>query len=127
MLKKPEAASVAINLLRFGQTAHSEEVRRLLILTAIHRRIPILTDEQYRELLQKAVTEALSYSRPAHPILLTGKRCRFELAYTDCRQIGPELDTINHGGGNAAVEKKLAEISDNRISERAIISNVDRE
>ena len=58
LLKNPEAASVAVNLLRFGQQPNPS------VISPDGPRVTILRDEQYRALLQKALTEALSYSQP---------------------------------------------------------------
>jgi hypothetical protein len=68
-----------------------------------------LRDEQYRELLQKAVTEALSFSRPPSGQWNPESDAAMNLLY-GLRQFGSELDTVS-GGGLAAVTKKLAEVS----------------
>lgn len=104
LLNKPEAASVVINLLRFGQQGS-----RGSAISPDGPRIAILRDDQYRELLQKAVTEALSYSRPASGQYRPETEAAMNLLY-GLRQFGSELDTVS-GGGMAAVLKKLAELS----------------
>jgi len=107
LLTKPEAASVAINLLRFGQGRFG---RGSFVGPEPNTpRIAILTDSQYRELLQKLVTEALSYSRPASNSYSPERDAALNLLY-GLRQFGPELDSVS-GGGLAAVQKKLAEIN----------------
>jgi len=108
LLSKPEAASVTINLLGFarGQSGRGSVTTAEPSTT----RTPILTDSQYRELLQKAVTEALSYSRPVSGSSYSPERdAALNLLY-GLRQLGPELDSVS-GGGLAAVQKKLAEIN----------------
>jgi len=106
LLTKPEAASVAINLLHFGQN----QARRVSGPGPEgDSRIPILTDEQFRELLQKAVTEALSFSRPASGAYSPERDAALNLLY-GLRQFGPELDNVS-GGGQAAVQKKLLELN----------------
>lgn len=106
LLTKPEAASVVINLLRFGQNP----IRNSVISPDGNTpRITILTDTQYRELLQKAVTEALSFSRPPSGTYSPERDAALNLLY-GLRQFGPELDSVP-GGGMAAVQKKLAELN----------------
>jgi hypothetical protein len=106
LLTKPEAASVAINLLRFSQ---GQPVRGFGSSSDGPRTNTILRDEQYRELLQKAVTEALSFSRPPSGQWNPESDAAMNLLY-GLRQFGSELDTVS-GGGMAAVTKKLAEVS----------------
>jgi hypothetical protein len=106
LLTKPEAASVIINLLRFGQIP----MRRVSGPSPDgNSRIPILTDEQYRELLQKAVSEALSFSRPPAGSYSPERDAALNLLY-GLRALGPELDSVT-GGGLAAVQKKLLELN----------------
>jgi len=106
LLTKPEASSVAINLLRFSQ---GRPIRGSVISPDGNApRTAILREEQYRELLQKTVTEALSYSRPPSGAYTPERDAALNLLH-GLRQFGPELDTVT-GGGAAAVEKKLAEI-----------------
>jgi hypothetical protein len=105
LLTQPEAASVAINLLRFNQ---GQQVRGFSS-TSDGPRTTILRDEQYRELLQKAVTEALSFSRPPSGQWNPESDAAMNLLY-GLRQFGSELDTVS-GGGMAAVMKKLGEVS----------------
>lgn len=105
LLTKPEAASVTINLLRFAQGRPG----RGSVQSPDAPRGTILNDEQYRELLQKAVTEALSYSRPAAGQYSPETDAAMNLLY-GLRQFGSELDTVSPGG-LAAVTKKLGELS----------------
>src|SRR6185369_5693558 len=68
----------------------------------------LLTDTHYRDLLQKAVTEALSYSVPSSQVYNPER----EAAGTLLRgllHLGPDLDTATPGGA-AALEKKLKEV-----------------
>ena len=103
LLTKPEAASVAINLLRFGQNP----MRRVSGPSPEgDSRIPILTDEQFRELLQKAVTEALSFSRQPLGIYSPERDTALNLLY-GLRQFGSELDSASE----AAVQKKILELN----------------
>lgn len=110
LLSKPEAASVAINLLRFGQGRRGAS----LSSDASTPRITILTDNQYRELLQKVVTDALSVSRPPSNSYSPEREAALNLLY-GLRQFGPELDSVS-GGGMAAVQKKIAELNPESVS-----------
>ncbi len=107
LLTKPEAASVAINLLRFGQNL----VRGSFVVSpdGNRPRFAVLTDAQYRELLQKAITEALSYSRPPSGSYSPERDAALNLLH-GLRQFGPELDSVQVGG-LAAVQKKLLELN----------------
>jgi len=117
LLKIPEAASVAINLLHFGQVSLS----RRSVLSPDARRIPILREEQYRELLQKAVTEALSY-QPRSGQYSPERDAAMNLLH-GLGQFGSELDTVATGGA-AAVQKKLAEVSGQDQSTREQYQNI---
>ncbi|HEU4834900.1 MAG TPA: PPC domain-containing protein [Pyrinomonadaceae bacterium] len=111
LLTKPEAASVVINLLRFGQNAQRSSVPSPDGNTP---RIAILTDAQYRELLQKAVSEALSVRQPPPGTYSPERDAALNLLY-GLRQFGPELDNFA-SGGLAAVQKKLLELNPEALS-----------
>ncbi len=100
LLSRPEAASVVINLLNFTQNSRRNAALNPDLKTT---QTPLLTDEQYRELLQKAVTEALSFSRPPAGTYPPERDAALNLLY-GLRQFGPEINT-------AAVEKKLLELN----------------
>ena len=104
LLTNPEAASVAVNLLRFGHQQNNGSV-----LSPDGPRVAILGDEQYRELLQKAVTEALSYSQRPSSQSSPERDAAMNLL-DGLRQCGSELDTVS-GGSAAAVAKKVTELS----------------
>ncbi len=108
LLSNHDAASLAMGLLRFGRAPlkwqPSEENIKLTRLT-------LLSESQFRELLQKAYNDAMSYSnstshnpeRDAAWNLLNG-----------LQQIGPDLDQFVSGGATA-VQKRLAEISNQQV------------
>lgn len=116
ILTKPEAASVLVNLLRFSQNS-----RRRIVPDGSTPPSPILSDDQYRDLLQKAITEALSVSRPSPGSSYSPERdAALNLLY-GLRQ-GMDLNSST----GAAVEKKLAELnpdSPNGNNYRNIIEN----
>ena len=106
LLTKPEAASVTINLLRFGQNP----IRNSPISPDGNiPRATILSDAQYRDLLQKAVTEALSFSRPPSNTYSPERDAALNLLY-GLRQFGPEIDSVA-SGSFAAVQKRLMELN----------------
>jgi hypothetical protein len=106
ILTKLEAASVVINLLNFAQNARRNTVLNPDVKTA---QIPPLTDSQYRDLLQKAVTEALSFSRPPAGAYPPERDAALTLLY-GLRSFGPEINNVS-AGGMAAVEKKVLELN----------------
>jgi hypothetical protein len=101
LLTQPEAASVLINLLRFSQNS-----RRSIVPDGSTPPNPLLTDEQYRDLLQKAVTEALSVSRPAPGAFSLERDNALNLLY-GLRQMGLDVNSSTM----AAVQKKLMELN----------------
>ena len=106
ILTKVEAASVVINLLNFAQNSRRNAVLNPDVKTA---QTPLLTDDQYRDLLQKAVTEALSFSRPPAGTFSPERDAALTILY-GLRQYGPDLNSVS-GGGTAAVQKKILELN----------------
>jgi len=74
----------------------------------------LLTDEHYRDLLQKVMTEALSYSQGPTQAYRPERDAAYNLL-NGLQRLGPELNTITPGGA-AAVEKKLNEMSGQQAS-----------
>lgn len=103
LLSKPDAASVLINLLRFNQNS----MQRNPALDANTQRL--LSDNQYRELLQKAVTEVLSFSRPPTGTYSPERDAALNLLY-GLQQFGPEVNSVAVGS-EAALRKKLLELN----------------
>jgi hypothetical protein len=112
LLSKADAASLAIGLIRFGQVP----VRRgqAVNLNGNAARVALLPDGQYRELLQKALTEALSFSQPPSRSYTPERDAAWNLL-SGLQQFGSELDLLMTGGA-AAVEKKLAELSSQQFA-----------
>ena len=69
----------------------------------------LLSDEQYRELLQKAVTEVLSFSRPPAGTYSSERDAALNLL-SGLLQFGAEVNSVS-GGGEAALRKKLLELN----------------
>jgi hypothetical protein len=101
LLKNPEAANVTIGLLRTSMPSKTTS-------PANPERQRLLTDAQYRDVLQKAVTEALSVSLP-NPQTYSPERDAALSLLSHLQQLGPELDTVVPGSF-AAVEKKANEL-----------------
>jgi len=111
LLSKPEAASVLVNLIRFAQRSRSAAVPN----SDSNTPRPLLTDEQYRDLLQKALTEALSFSRPPSNVYSPERDAALNLLY-GLRDLGPDLNNVS-GDSVAAMRKKLAELNpENQIN-----------
>jgi hypothetical protein len=102
-LSKPDASAVILNLLRFNQNLMQ---RSPLSTTPTQR---VLSDEQYRELLQKAVTEALSFSRPPTGTYSPERDNALHLL-SELLQFGPDVNSVA-GGGVAALRKKYLELN----------------
>ena len=105
LLKNPEAANVAVSLLfagmrperRYGASNYGQPKSGAL-----------LTDTHYRDLLQKATTEALSYSLPS-PNVYNPEREAAGSLLRGLQRLGPDLDSVTPGGA-AVVDKKLKEV-----------------
>jgi len=110
LLSKPEAASVLVNLIRFAQRSRSAAVPN----SDSNTPRPLLTDEQYRDLLQKALTEALSFSRTSSNVYSTERDVALNLLY-GLRDLGPDLNNVS-GDSVAAMRKKLAELNPENLN-----------
>ena len=109
LLKNVDAANLAVGLLRSGvrperRPAGTDQNNW------VQTRVPALISEaQYRDLLQKALSEALSFSPPS-PQTYTPERDAAWNLLNGLRQLGAELNAVTPGSV-AAVEKKLNELS----------------
>ena len=111
LLTEPDAANVAIGLLRSspGPVKSGQPVNP----NGLQPPTPVLPEAQYRELLQKAVTEALSYGEQS-PRNYTPERVAAWNLLQGLQQLGADVDSVMTGGV-AAVQKKLAEISNQQF------------
>ncbi len=105
LLSKPEAASVLVNLVRFAQRSRSGPVPN----SDSNTPRPLLTDEQYRDLLQKALSEALSFSQSRSNVYSSERDIALNLLY-GLRDLGPDLNNVS-GDSVAAIRKKLLELN----------------
>jgi hypothetical protein len=116
LLKNQETANVAIGLLRSNVRGERASWANTRSNYASPKAASLLSDTQYRELLQKALREALSFSLPS-PQIYTPERDAAWNLLSVLQQLGSELETVSPGG-TAAVEKKLSELTGQRSSGR---------
>ena len=111
LIKNNEAVNVTVSLLLNGMRPERQA-------WASNYRPPkggaLLTDAHYRDLLQKAVSEALSYSLPSAPVYNPERDATGNLIGGLLR-LGPELDTVTPGG-SAALNKKWTEIYGRQVA-----------
>ncbi len=114
LLKNAEAANVAIGLLRSVERSGRQSLAANQSNNVQSKTASLLPEMQYRELVQKALSEALSFSLPS-PQVYTPERDAAWSLLSGLQQLGSELDNVSPGG-LAAVEKKLNELSGQRAS-----------
>jgi hypothetical protein len=102
-----EGFGVGMNLLRFSTAPQASSETAALNSAASRPRL--LSDDKYRELFQKMLTEALSYS-PSSGSPVSPERNAAWNMLTALQSLGPSLDTIA-SGTMAMVEKKMAEFN----------------
>ena len=117
-LKNQEAATLAMHLLRISQRQQGRfhaVIQNTGVSAVVQNpgvsKAPLLPDDKYKELFQKIVNEALSYSPSSNQPYGTERDSAWNML-TGLQALGTDLDTIVTGG-TAAVEKKLAELSAN--------------
>jgi len=104
-MRRPEAAFLAISFLRMMSS-----VRRVQSGGGDGvAKVTLISDEDYRELLQKTATEALSYS-PQAANYYSSERNAAQNMVTTLKEMSTDLETYTPGS-TAAVEKKLAELN----------------
>ena len=106
LLTNHEAANLTMGLLRGRASGRMQLPEQ----SPNGPRLTLLSETQYRELIQRAYNDAFSY-RPsaAYP-----ERDAAWGLLNGLQQMGPELDNFISGGA-AAVQKKLKEISDQQV------------
>ena len=103
-MRRPEAAYLAISFLRMTRS-----VRRVQGGGGDEMaKVTLISDEDYRELLQKTAAEALSYSPPAN--YYSSERNAAQNMVTTLKEMSTDLEASTPGSA-AAVEKKLAELT----------------
>jgi hypothetical protein len=105
LLENPEAAGLAVSLIsmsgkRLEHPPANENVAK----------VTLLADDQFEELLQKMLSEALAYRTPANPYSHSSQRESAWALLQALQAMTPGIETIMTGG-EAAVQKKFAELS----------------
>ena len=106
LLKNPEAAHLAISLLNAGIRA---DRRSAASNYGTPKAGALLTDTNYRDLVQKVLTETLSYSKAPSQGYLPEQDTALNLLRS-LQQLSLEVDRVTPGSA-AAVEKKFNELS----------------
>jgi hypothetical protein len=106
LLKSQQAASLAVNLVSVCNAKPSRNQGPLRGAVQVD---PLLPEQTCRDLLQKALQEALSFQLPPRNNYTPERDAAWSML-SSLRSLGPDLDA-NAEGGAAAVEKKLAEIT----------------
>jgi len=107
LIKDFETMNLAINLVRWAQSLQKRVPAAAPNGAPAQR--PILSDDKYRELLQKLFNDAVSYPTAPVPNYNTERDIAWRLLNA-LQEFGPNLDTVVDGG-TAAVQKKFAELA----------------
>lgn len=100
-----EAAALLMGLL---QLAKSTRPNPAAGTNGAPQRIALISEQQYRDLLQKAVADALAF-KPPPPNVYSPERDYAWGVLNGLQGLGTEVDSVSNGG-SAAVEKKLNEL-----------------
>jgi hypothetical protein len=135
LLKKPEAAYLTTNMVRLCFGAKRRAIQRENVQVITGRRItingpdtgvvdaePVLSEATCRELVEKSLQAALSYTPPG-PNSYTPERDAAWSLLNGLQQLGPNLDTTV-AGASATVEKKLAELNAAMNPQQQVMQNV---
>ncbi|MCA1577205.1 MAG: PPC domain-containing protein [Acidobacteria bacterium] len=135
LLKKPEAAYLTTNIVRlcFGakrrviQRGHSQGSNGVQVIfngrdTGVVDAEPVLSEATCRDLVEKSLREALSYTPPG-PNSYTPERDAAWSLLNGLQQLGANLDTTV-AGASSNVEKKLAELNAAMNPHQQVMHNV---
>jgi hypothetical protein len=103
LLKNPEAVGVALGLIRLSGSPKRTQTNE----PNSQGRVPLLSEQQQRDLLQKLANEAMNYRPPAGGF--TPEREQARAVLSSLQSMGIELDGILTGGA-AALEKRASEL-----------------
>ena len=111
LLKNPEAVNLAVNLLRQAHSPVYSPGRRnqTTAPTGAAVNTDLLSDQEYRDLFQKTLSDGLSYSRPATNFY-SPERNSAQNILTSLKSMTPELEGYAPGSV-AAVEKTSIELN----------------
>ncbi len=105
LLKNPQAPNLLISLLSISESPRRNQSAGTNGSTPPR----LLSEQQYRDLLQKALSEALAYKPPGYQGYYPERENAWSLLQ-GLRSMAAEVDAVMNGG-SAAVEKKLNELS----------------
>ncbi|HEU4769573.1 MAG TPA: hypothetical protein VFS77_19560, partial [Pyrinomonadaceae bacterium] len=105
LLTNNQASSLLINLLHIAESPRRNQTAE----TNGSSRPRLLSEQQYRDLLQKALSEALAY-KPPPPNTYSPERDQAWNLLQSLKGMTAELDAVMNGGA-AAVEKKINELT----------------
>ena len=106
LLKNSQAAGLLIGLLQLSRQQSGEQSNDTDGTT---RRPPLLSDQQRKDLYQKAITEALAFKTPNANVYTPERDYAWNLLH-GLQQFGTELDTVVNGT-SAAVTKRVNEFN----------------
>ncbi|HET9528108.1 MAG TPA: hypothetical protein VFO99_18170 [Pyrinomonadaceae bacterium] len=104
LLKNSDAASLVISLIQMSAPSHGNQGGDTNGST---KNTPLLSDQQRRDLLQKAMNEALAY-KPVNPHSYSPERDYAWSLLHGLKALGGEVETVMNGSV-AAVEKRIKE------------------
>lgn len=107
LLKSQDAALLAINLIRFARGL--EKILQVQTQNRPAQAPALLTEDRYRELCQKVLSEALSFPQPVNQAYSPERDAAWNML-SGLQQLSPMLDSII-SGASAAVAKKISELS----------------
>lgn len=108
LLKKPEAAMLSVGLLhtcRMTDKNDESSARGGSVLTTER----LISEDSCRNLIQKALQEALSFTPPAPTVYSPDREAAWNLL-SGLQQLGPELNQAS-SGALASIEKKVTELT----------------
>jgi hypothetical protein len=107
LIKDFDTMNLAINLVRWAQVLQKRSTTAAPNGAPAQK--PILSDDNYRELLQKLFDDAVSYPTSPGPNYDNERDTAWRLLNA-LQEFGPDLDAVVNGG-TAAVQKKFAELA----------------
>jgi hypothetical protein len=106
LLKNSQAGSLVISLLQLSKDDAGNQSNDT---NGAARRPPLLSDQQRKDLYQKAISEALAFKTPT-PNVYSPERDYAWTLLSGLQSLGPEVDTVVNGTA-AAVTKKVNEFN----------------
>lgn len=105
LLKDQQAVSLMMALLQLSTPGRNRGGE----MNGSPRRAPLLSDQQRRDLLQKAMSEATAF-KPSHPNVYSPERDSAWTLLNGLQSMGPDLET-SMNGAVVTVERKIKELN----------------